>query len=303
MKIDFAARYKEVAGLLQASTKPRSQAIDPEFERDLGSLVLQQPENTKDNVSSVGTYNNRQSAREQADDIRASLKFPEPDMQLMPLDPLPPEQQVSEPTTPQPPAVKTPTVFEVKRVELTPESEGISGVIPQLDKDSIKKRLAAASAKLGLDPALTHSVVSAESSFNVRAVSSDGHASKGLFQLLDSTGKTLMSRSNTVSQSYDPFNPDLNIDLGTSYLRYLHDIFKTDTKLPQKLQTRAAADSNSLEKFAVAAFNAGEGRVASAQLRSEKSGKDPAHYDQVAPFLPRSTREYVAKVVGGKKQF
>jgi soluble lytic murein transglycosylase-like protein len=161
----------------------------------------------------------------------------------------------------------------------------------------------AASAKLGLDPTLTQAVVSAESSFNVRAVSSDGHASKGLFQLLDSTGKTLMSRANTTGQTYDPFNPDMNIDLGTSYLRYLHDIFKADTKLPQQLQTRAAADGVSLEKFAVAAFNAGEGRVASAQSRSEKSGKDPAQYDHVAPFLPRSTREYVAKVVGGKKQF
>jgi soluble lytic murein transglycosylase-like protein len=112
-----------------------------------------------------------------------------------------------------------------------------------------------------------------------------------------------MSRASNTSQDYDPFNPDLNIDLGTSYLKYLHDIFRTGTELPNNLKTRAAADASSLEKFAVAAFNAGEGRVASAQGRSEKIGKDPAHYDQVAPFLPRTTREYVSKVVGGKKLF
>jgi hypothetical protein len=277
--------------------------VDPEFEQDLGSLLLQPTENTEVKTIPTGTYTTRQSPRDPIDDIRASFKFTEPDLQLTPLDPMTPEQQVSEPPTPQAPPVKTPTVFEVKRVELPAVAGGTSGVIPQLDKEAIQKRLVAASAKLGLDPALTQAVVSAESSFNVRAVSTDGHASKGLFQLLDSTGKTLMSRSNTMEQSYDPFNPDLNINLGTSYLRYLHDIFKTDTKLPQQLQTRAAADATSLEKFAVAAFNAGEGRVASAQNRSEKAGKDPAHYDHVAPFLPRSTREYVAKVVGGKKQF
>jgi soluble lytic murein transglycosylase-like protein len=112
-----------------------------------------------------------------------------------------------------------------------------------------------------------------------------------------------MSRVDTDNERYDPFNPDLNIRLGTSYLRYLHDIFKTKTDLPNKLQTRPAADERSLEKLAVAAFNAGEGRVASAQMRCEKVGKDPGYYEQVAPFLPRSTREYVGKVVGGKKLF
>jgi soluble lytic murein transglycosylase-like protein len=175
--------------------------------------------------------------------------------------------------------------------------------IPQLNKEEIRGRLVSAASKMGLDPALTQSVVSAESSFNPRAVSRDGHASKGLFQLLDSTGQHLMSRADNSTQDYDPFDPDLNINLGTSYLKYLHDIFRTNTDLPNNLKTRAAADATSLEKFAVAAFNAGEGRVASAQGRSEKIGKDPAHYDHVAPFLPRTTREYVSKVVGGKKLF
>jgi soluble lytic murein transglycosylase-like protein len=303
MKIDFAARYKEVAGLLKASTKPLPKAVDPEFEQDLGSLIAQPIDSKEVSSKPAAAYSPRQSLRDPMDDIRASFKFTEPELQLSPMSPVSPQQEVSEPGTPKPQAVKTPTVFEVKRVELPAgDGVGVAG-IPQLDKEDIKKRLVAASAKLGLDPALAQSVVSAESSFNVRAVSSDGHASKGLFQLLDSTGKTLMSRADNLNESYDPFNPDLNITLGTSYLRYLHDIFKTDTKLPQQLQTRAAADTASLEKFAVAAFNAGEGRVASAQDRSERSGKDPAHYDHVAPFLPRSTREYVAKVVGGKKQF
>jgi soluble lytic murein transglycosylase-like protein len=120
---------------------------------------------------------------------------------------------------------------------------------------------------------------------------------------LDSTGKTLLSRAGDQEREYDPFDPDLNMELGTSYLRYLHDIFRSPTQLPGSRTTKSAADEQSLEQLAVAAFNAGEGRVASAQLRTEQAGKDPAHYDNVAPFLPRSTREYVARVVRGKRLF
>lgn len=174
---------------------------------------------------------------------------------------------------------------------------------PQLNQKEIASRISLASQKLGLDPALAMSVVNAESGFNVRAVSADGHNSKGLFQLLDATGKTLLSRAGDSEREYDPFDPDLNTELGTSYLRYLHDIFKTPTQLSGSRMTKSAADEQSLEQLAVAAFNAGEGRVASAQLRTEQAGKDPAHYDNVAPFLPRSTREYVARVVRGKRLF
>lgn len=174
---------------------------------------------------------------------------------------------------------------------------------PQLGQKELLSRLSMASQKVGLDPALAMSVVKAESGFNARAVSSDGHYSKGLFQLLDTTGKDLLSRADNGTREYDPFNPDLNMELGTSYLRYLHDIFRSPTQLPNSRMTVSAADDTSLEKLAVAAFNAGEGRVASAQYRTERAGKDPAHYDNVAPFLPRSTREYVARVVRGKGLF
>jgi hypothetical protein len=174
---------------------------------------------------------------------------------------------------------------------------------PQLGQKEILSRLSVASQKVGVDPSLAMAVVKAESGFNVRAVSADGHNSKGLFQLLDSTGKTLLSRAEATDQQYDPFDPDLNIQLGTSYLRYLHDIFRTPTQLSKSRATKSAADENSLEQLAVAAFNAGEGRVAAAQHRTEQAGKDPAQYDHVAPFLPRSTREYVARVVRGKRLF
>jgi soluble lytic murein transglycosylase-like protein len=175
--------------------------------------------------------------------------------------------------------------------------------IPQISKADIHERLTTAGKKFGVEPSLAMAVVKAESAFNPKAVSSDGHASKGLFQLLDSTGRHLLSRAENAERQYDPFDPDLNIELGTSYLRYLQDIFQTPTDLPNDHRTRAAADKDSLEKLAVAAFNAGEGRVASAQHRAERAGKNPSHYDDVAPFLPDSTRTYVSRVVSGKKLF
>lgn len=305
MRIDFAARYKDVANLLKASTRPAGTTNEVAFEQDLGSLLLQEPEKTEINSgrqkSRSELYLPRQSLRDPMDDIRASFKFPAPELQMTPLEPAEAPVQVSEPLTPATQEVKTPTVIEVKRVDV-PVSTNVSS-IPQLGREEIKNRLVSAAQRVGLDPALTQAVVSAESSFNVRAVSNDGHASKGLFQLLDSTGRHLMSKVEEGSATYDPFNPELNIKLGTNYLRYLHDIFKTPTELPNNLKTRAAADSDSLERFAVAAFNAGEGRVASAQGRSQLLGKDPAYYDQVAPLLPRSTREYVQKVLAGKRGF
>jgi hypothetical protein len=302
MRINFTGRYQEVADLLKASSKPVERQNDSAFEKSLGGLLLEPAENNEIKHAKQETYVPRQSLPDPLDDIRASLKLDAPKLEMPAMTPLePPTIEVSEPLTPGVADVKTPTVIEAKRVEITTMEPIIEPT--KISKADLQSRLVTASRGVGIDPALAQSVVSAESSFNINAVSKDGHASKGLFQLLDTTGKDLMSRMDVRAAKYDPFDPDLNINLGTSYLKYLHTIFQKSTDLPNNLQTRAAAGPESLEKFAVAAFNAGEGRVASAQERSEKGGKDPSFYEQVAPFLPRSTREYVSRVVEGKKFF
>ena len=145
-------------------------------------------------------------------------------------------------------------------------------------------------------------VVARESSFNPKAVSSDGHASKGLFQLLDRTGRDLLNRLGLESE-YKPFDPEQNVYLGVGYLRHLHDIFSKETELPNRTTTVVAANTSSLEKLAVAAFNAGEGRVASAQQRALQAGKDPSQYDHIEDYLPESTQQYVSRVLEAKAQF
>lgn len=197
------------------------------------------------------------------------------------------------------PSVKTPTLIEARR---TPSMSGVTEMQLEERMSAVAKLVQGAAKKHGVDPSLSMAVVSAESSFNPYAVSVDGHESKGLFQLLDSTGKHLLEKSGR-QDKYDPFNPELNTDLGVSYLRYLHDIFNSSTKLPNGLKTIAAANASELENFAVAAFNAGEGRVASAQERANRAGKDPSVFASVREYLPEITERYVGSVSAMKRAF
>lgn len=168
-------------------------------------------------------------------------------------------------------------------------------------KDFVGGLVGDAARRMQLDPDLGLAIIQTESSFKPRAVSSDGHASKGLFQLLDSTGKELAS-IHFPDREYDPFDPQLNVELGMRHLKHLFDVFKEDTKLTESLVTSGAANSSSREKLAVAAFNAGEGRVAWAQMQAAKRGLDAAHFENIKEYLPASTRAYVDKVTAAKER-
>ncbi len=85
----------------------------------------------------------------------------------------------------------------------------------------------------GLDPALMHAVISAESSYNPRAVSPAG--ARGLMQLMPAT-----ARRFGVTNSFDPIQ---NMTGGAKYLRWLLKHFDGNVDL------------------ALAGYNAGEGAV------------------------------------------
>ncbi|MBP9838099.1 MAG: transglycosylase SLT domain-containing protein [Proteobacteria bacterium] len=163
------------------------------------------------------------------------------------------------------------------------------------NKESISNIISTAGKFYGIDPNLGLAIAEVESNFDIDAVSRDGHNSKGIFQLLDSTGNQMKSISG-VSEKYDPFDPAQNTYLGMGYLRRLHDLFSEQNVLAGSLKTKPVNSADELEKFAIAAYNSGEGTVARAQASAKQLGKDPSDYNSIEQFLPLSTRDYVRKV-------
>ena len=89
-----------------------------------------------------------------------------------------------------------------------------------------------AANKYQLEPSFIHAVISAESSYQLNAVSSAG--AQGLMQLMPATAERFGVN--------DPFDPKQSINAGTEYLYQLLQEFKT-------------------KELALAAYNAGEGTV------------------------------------------
>jgi soluble lytic murein transglycosylase-like protein len=99
--------------------------------------------------------------------------------------------------------------------QYTPPSLGSS---PQ--RQEIDRIIQGAAARHGVDPHLVRAVVTAESDFNPKCVSSAG--AKGLMQLMPDTAKD-MGVSN-------PFDPAQNIEGGTRYLAMMLRRFDGDEK-------------------------------------------------------------------------
>jgi len=297
MKIDFKAAFSDVRRLVDSSASPERVAKGADdFSKSLASI-------SPFNQQKAEIIKEKDSTQQLASVPREPMASYRPSSPAL-LGPMVETIQnsgVNEKLVNEtPPTVKTPSFVGARRVR---SGQGNLSRMPHAERVSMLSPLISETGRrYGIDPALGLAVVSAESSFDVNAVSRDGHASKGLFQLLDSTGMERM-RILGLDREYDPFDPELNVELGVNYLHYLKNIFSTETALNNNHSTVPAANSASLEKLAVAAFNAGEGRVASAQARSARAGLDPSEYANVERYLPESTRTYVARVSDFKTRF
>ncbi|MGE0684854.1 MAG: lytic transglycosylase domain-containing protein [Candidatus Binatia bacterium] len=170
--------------------------------------------------------------------------------------------------------------------------------------------ITATAHQMGVDPTLSLAVARAESGvgktkngeviLDPRAVSSEGAV--GLFQLMAATGKEQL-REIAPGQRYNPLNPSQNIKLGVSYLKEMRDTFSDDTKLHKGLSTTAGANEQEARRLAIAAYNAGPGRVARAQELARAQGRDPSHYGNIERHLPQETRQYVKKVENFAAEF
>ncbi len=128
-------------------------------------------------------------------------------------------------------------------------------------------------AKNNLDPYLVASLIREESEFDPRAISYAN--AYGLMQLLPSVGRTVARQEGIAHfQTFQLLDPNMNIRLGTRYLRQMLDRF------------------GGVEEYALAAYNAGDNRVAEWQAAGPYSGID--EFIESIPFT--QTREYVEAI-------
>ena len=83
---------------------------------------------------------------------------------------------------------------------------------------------------------------------------------------------------------------------GVGYLRYLDDVFGRRSSLAPGLAMVPVRDAGERRLFPIAAYNAGEGRVARAQARAAAAGGDALCGR--APLLARDDAGDVERVVG-----
>lgn len=293
MRINFDGRFADINRAIN------SYRTNAQSGSTIGSL--QEPEKASLNLDKITPEIEKAKTAEFAPNAFASIPPPSYIQPQNLIREQPQIPQINQDTT-TPKTAVAPEILSAQRIT-NEEAKELSSKPLSVKIRQVAKLVTEAGERHGVDPALSMAVVSAESSFNPSAVSSDGFESKGLFQLLDSTGKTLLERADEPTTGYDPFDPDKNVDLGVGYLRYLHEVFNKPTPLGRNLTTVPAASSAQLEKFAVAAFNAGEGRVAYAQSQAQRRGKDPSNFENVNPYLPEITQRYVQKVLFERDEF
>lgn len=121
---------------------------------------------------------------------------------------------------------------------------------------------------------MIYAIIKAESNFNPNVTSSAD--AKGLMQLME---ETAIERSNVIDnedvQTYDLYDPETNIKLGTSYFAYLLGLY----------------DDNML--LAIIAYNAGLGNVE----QWIKDGIIKADGSDIENIPYKETENYVRKIL------
>lgn len=125
-------------------------------------------------------------------------------------------------------------------------------------------------SKCGVDPYTIMGLIHQESYYNAKAKSAVG--ATGLMQLMPATGRELAANFH-IAPRLD--NPETNIRLGTAHYKMLVNLF------------------NGSNELAIAAYNAGQGRVL--QWRRAAPGKPMDEFIEAIPY--RETRTYVKHVV------
>ena len=119
--------------------------------------------------------------------------------------------------------------------------------------------------ELGWDWRMLAAVIYQESKFSINSRSHRG--AQGLMQVMPQTAEYY--------KVDDLLNPDQNIKAGASHLKRL-----------QRLYIKENLDQTELVKFTLAAYNAGEGRVADCRSFAAKQQVDSCRWDEIVKIIP-----------------
>lgn len=143
-----------------------------------------------------------------------------------------------------------------------------------------KNHIGQSSKKYDVDPYLIASIIDVESGFNKDAVSPKD--ARGLMQITDRTGQWGFEQLEMDGYEGDKlFIPEVNIEIGTWYIKRLKQEFGGDLDL------------------VLAAYNGGSGNVAK-WLKDKEYSNDGKILDKI-PF--KETENYVRKVNSGYKKY
>ena len=150
-----------------------------------------------------------------------------------------------------------------------------------------------------------------ESSFGTMLGTRGSAGAAGHFHLKPDTARRY---GLSVSKNNDQrFNLDYASSAAARYLKDLNTMFSEKTTLLKGVvETSPVKSASERKTFTLGAYNAGEGRVATAQQLAEKAGKNPALWSDVEPFLESAgaegtladqTRQYVRQVPLSEAEF
>jgi membrane-bound lytic murein transglycosylase MltF len=203
-----------------------------------------------------------------------------------------------------------------KKISKNKLQKKTSNVDSWLKKETMHSRAALENASRHFDDkdVLTVNTLEAiygqESSFGKNRRQRGMSGAAGDFQLERNTAKRM---GLTISEKNDErFDVDNASAASAKYLKIQDKAFSKKTILSGKISTSPIKDSTERKKFVIAAFNAGEGRIAMAQKLAQEDGSEPAIWDDVKKYLEsagatpdksKEIQEYVDKVLEYEAEF
>jgi soluble lytic murein transglycosylase len=154
--------------------------------------------------------------------------------------------------------------------------------------------IAAAADEYDVDPYLVAAVIECESGFDPDEVSEVGAV--GLMQLMSPTARDVAEDAGVDPGAVDEgalADPETNIGLGTCYL----------AKLLDRYEKPGAEDARAGRVFALAAYNAGMGRVDEWAPGAYVGAADAGAEDDAMSRMYPETRHYVLRVLAVREEY